>query len=487
MLASIRKIFQSDTFIPTSAVFPSIDNLQLARELRLEEQGQKRGAANQPPADAKVLDPVEIEAISAIEERRRKGLENFEQNRSVYAARLTRTAGIAQEIKTSAGRARNDFGTATQKWRNSIVSARERLNETYSYRKTFREQHGLVRPAKQFNGWANVVLLAAILIVVEAGMNSYLFAKGNEFGLLGGGIAALLFSLVNVTACLMLGYFAHNSNHRNPGWKLFGIFLILFWIVFAATINLGIAHFRDGLEAGVAWTEAASGAIRKLLNSPLDLGTIESWLLMAIGLIISVVSFLKGWFTDDPYPEYGALERSLEDARLEYEGRLQDALAELQQVRDQAIEEFTETNELVKEAVSEAIDALYGHTTLSQHLGTFLDQCDLAAAQLLAIYRDANWSARTEPAPQTFNEGHTFRTFVPAPVQEGLKDTAQAEAMKVDQIITEETQRLFDLFDEARREFMDLDIAQSGSGRPAPGAEQPVLRAVRSERLAAER
>ena len=26
MLAKIRKIFQSDTFIPTSAVFPSIDN-----------------------------------------------------------------------------------------------------------------------------------------------------------------------------------------------------------------------------------------------------------------------------------------------------------------------------------------------------------------------------------------------------------------------------------------------------------------------------
>lgn len=487
MLASIRKIFRTDAFIPTSAVFPSINSRQLAGDLRLEEQGKTRGAGNQPPAETTAFDSVEIEAIAAIEELRRKGLESYEEHRKAYAARLTSTAGVAQEISTAAGRARNEFGTAAQRWRNSIVSARERLSETYEHRRTFREKHRLTRPAKQFGGWTNVILLALILIVGEAGMNSYLFSKGNEFGLLGGGIAALLFSLVNVAASVLLGYFAHNANHRNLFWKLLGIGCIVIWIAFALIINLAIAHFRDALEAGATWTSAAEGAVDALFVAPSDLSTIESWLLMAIGILISVLSFSKGWFTDDPYPEYGSIDRAMEDARAEYDGRVQEALDELQGIRDTAIGEFTETNELVKEAVREAVDALYGHTNLSQHLGAFLDQCDLSAAQLLAIYRDANRQARIEPAPRTFNERHSFRSFEPAPIDAGLKESAQTEATKIDRIITEETKRLFELFDEARREFTDLDHAQANGARIHALSENSVLRAVRSERIAGER
>lgn len=488
MLANIRKIFRSDNFVPTSSVFPGIDTRQIARDLRLEERGRKRGVENQPPASSVTLDSVETEAVSAIEELRRKGLENYEQNRAVYATRLSQTAGIAQEISTAAGKARNDFGIATQRWRNTIVSARERLSETYRHRTDFRQKNRLDRPAKEFGGWGNVVLMAVMLIVVEAGMNSYLFSKGNEFGLLGGGIAAFLFSLVNVAASISLGHFARYANHRNLFWKLVGIVCILFWIAFALAINLAIAHFRDALEIGATWATAASTAVDALRADPLDLGTIESWLLMAIGFLISALSYGKGWYADDPYPEYGAIDRSMVRAREEYFGWIQDAFEELDDIRDKAIDDLRQTNELVKDAVGEAVDALYGHTTLSQHMGAFLDQCDLAAAQLLAIYRDANRTARTEPAPGTFDGKHVFRDFVPAPVDESLKESAQVEATKIDRIITEETQRLFDLFDEARREFADVDHAQATGGRPLPAAGEPtVLRAVPTERIAGER
>ncbi len=55
------------------------------------------------------------------------------------------------------------------------------------------------------------------------------------------------------------------------------------------------------------WREAAEAAIRSsFLSSPLALDSIESWLLAAIGLLISVLAMMKGWHADDPYPVTGA-------------------------------------------------------------------------------------------------------------------------------------------------------------------------------------
>jgi len=80
------------------------------------------------------------------------------------------------------------------------------------------------------------------------------------------------------------------------------LIFILAWSVFAVIINLGVAHFRDGLESGTPWRAAAEAAVPSLLENPFHLASIESWLLVGIGLLISTLAFRKGWHTDDPYP-----------------------------------------------------------------------------------------------------------------------------------------------------------------------------------------
>ena len=467
MLDRLKSVFRSDDFIPASAVFPSIDSDKISRELKLEEQGKDRGKQNQPPADGKDFDHIETGIIERIEELRRRGLENFEANRRVYNERLARAGYATKEVDIAAGTAKGDFGKLVQGWQSGMEDARDRLNGTYHWRKRFREINVLERPAKEFEGWIKVFTLAIILIAVEAVINAYLFSQGNEFGLLGGWLAAVIVSVVNVGCSAMLGYMARYINRRNLILKLGGLIFILAWSVFAIIINLGVAHFRDGLESGTPWRAAAEAAVPALLENPFHLASIESWLLVGIGLLISTLAFRKGWHTDDPYPGYGRIERALKKARGNYVAELSLALDDLSTHRDEAIAALQDANEQVRQGIGEAIDTLFGQSTLSAHLRSFLDQCDVKTAHLLAVYRDANRAARTEPAPKSFEKPYKFVVFKPMAVETSRRENAETEAANVAATVQSAISDIFEQFENARKAFDVTRIVQADSGDTA--------------------
>lgn len=467
MLSRLKSIFRSDAFVPSMSVFPSIDTKTISSSLKLEEQGAVRGRQNQPPTEATGFDHIETAVIEKIEELRRKGLENYENNRRVYNERLARAGQASKEVDIAAGAARNDFGALVQVWRSRIVAVRERLNESYNWRNRYRQIHRLERPAHEFSGWANVIALALILIVLEAGMNSYLFSKGNEFGLLGGLLVAVIVSLVNVAGSILLGYLARYMRHRNPLLKLCGLAALVIWLGFATALNLAVAHFRDGLESGLEWAAAAQQAVPALLAQPLALGSIESWLLVALGALISTIAFRKGWHTDDPYPGYGPVERSLEQARLRYEEELHNALDELQKRRDDAIDELQDANEQVRDGITEAVDSLFGQSSLGAHLRSFLEQCDLKTAYLLAVYRDANLAQRTTPAPISFSTGYTFPPFEPEAIDATRRQLAEAEAERVKATVETAISEIFEQFENARQVFNVTDDVELDGPKPA--------------------
>jgi hypothetical protein len=468
MIDRLKSIFRSDDFIPSSAIFPTIDSDKISRELKLEEQGRARGLQNQPAPDAKELDHIETSIIERIEELRRKGMENYEANRRVYNERLTRAGQASKEVDIAAGSARNDFGALVQTWQSRIEGARERLNETFAWRSKYRARHQLDRPAKEFEGWTKVLSVAVILIVVEASINSYLFSAGNEFGLLGGLIAAALVSAINVGGSMFLGYMARYLHRRSWLLKLGGLAAVLVWMAFAFATNLAVGHFRDGLEANLAWRIAAEAAVPNFLAAPLHLASIESYLLAGIGLLISVLSFRKGWHSDDAYPGYGRVERDLQRARGNYEHDLDDALEDLKARRDQAIEELQDASDQVRSGISEAVDALFGQSALGSHMKAFLEQCDVKAAHLLAVYRDANHSARKEAAPKSFDKAYKFAPFKSEAIEMSRKASAESEAARVTETVDGAIKEIFEQFEIARKTF-DITRAVQQDGVPPAG------------------
>jgi hypothetical protein len=148
-------------------------------------------------------------------------------------------------------------------------------------------------------------------------------------------------------------------------------------------------------------------------------------------------------------------------ARDRYVTELDLALDDLAKTRDGAIADLQDANEQVRQGIGEAIDTLFGQSILGAHLQTFLDQCDVKVAHLLAVYRDANRANRTTPAPKSFDRPFKFPPFKLQPIETARRESAEVEAAKVTATVEAAVRDIFTQFDEARKAFDVARIVQA--------------------------
>ena len=140
-------------------------------------------------------------------------------------------------------------------------------------------------PKKQNFAWHWGIIL--FLFAVEVILNSRFFAETSEYGLLGGTMAAIAVSVVNIGIPILAGYFTHKlyfSKSAIP--KVSGLFLVVVLVVFVAVFNFLVAEYRDQLLISVG----------KLPSAPP-----EYLALLAIGSTIAVISFWKMFSFMDPF------------------------------------------------------------------------------------------------------------------------------------------------------------------------------------------
>ncbi len=411
MIDRLRDLLRSDDFIPTSSIFPDIDTGKLERDLRPKEKAAARGKADLPPTGQIGLDGVEMDIVSRIEDARRRGLENFEHNRSVYSRRLRSAHTARSEIDTIAGTARGDFANEVKSYRSGMARVEEDVRKWNEALRRFRERHGLERPAYDRPGLIKTCVIVLAFLIVETLLNGVLFAGKNELGFVGGGFIAFLISIVNVGFSGLSGVFARYAQYRRVMGRLVGCCVILIWIGGSLVLNLAVAHFRDAVQTLDSWSAATYASVETLLATPFELASMESWLLMAWGLLISVITFLKFLLSGETYPGYAQISERRLRAVEGFEQILSEALESLQDRRDEAIDSLKEANDLVRERIGDAIDALYGRRMMHSHLQAFLDQCDMKATTLLKHYRDENRAARSTEPPAHFDEDYRFPPF----------------------------------------------------------------------------
>jgi hypothetical protein len=393
-MQGLRDIFRSDAFVPTTAVFPAIDTAQLASELRLESEGKTRGAMSQPRSEEGGFDVIEQRILERVGDLRRKGIDNYAVNRQAYDKRLTRAGEARKEAEFVAGTAKSDFLAAVKVWKARMATPRTRVTEAYQGLHAYRRRHHLERPAHEPQSMLKWAAIALVLVVVESVLNAGLFAEASALGLVGGVLTALLISVINVACGSLAAYFGRNVNHVNWFRKLLGLGAVLAGIACAGAFNLAVAHFRDAVETLEDWDEAARAAWQSLLSTPLALDSVMSALLIVLGLLITLLAALKTYHSMDPYPGYAKEEASVRRSRAVYADTLTQAIAQLDESRDEAINTLKDVNQQMRIGITEAVDALYGQTSLKSELDRFLEHCDEKANLLLETYRDANRRAR---------------------------------------------------------------------------------------------
>jgi hypothetical protein len=383
-----------------------IDTDEIARRLNIEAEAAARGAREQPSSDFQSLDAVEQKIIQTVESEWTYHGSDLINNLRAYSSRL-----IAVSVQTELVRLDLLAQNTLAKLREAHHRAEAELGplrEMYiSYRDEladFRLKNKLARaPRNPAKRWTTFGLLI-FLIGIEAGLNGFFFAKGSDFGLLGGVGTAIGISFVNVLFAFAIGLFPIRwLNHRNFVVKLLGAVVVLMGIAAIVALHGFAAHYRDA-TATVGEDSAFETALRTLKLSPFVLADLNSFYLFGMGLLWAFFAIWKGATFDDPYPRYGAHYRRAAAAREAYSDEHAYLFEDLEKIKEDTVAQLEDGISKIPRFPQEASLIRAQRDAHLQEFRSYESAVETAINQLLALYRDANRSQRKlSPAPKHFD------------------------------------------------------------------------------------
>jgi len=433
-----------------------MDSATLVKYLRDSLDIEKRAGADAlngvPAADAAMLCAAENDIVSRVRDEGKRQLDEFErkieefgkQREDIAQARRRMQeeldAALAQESRATPGR----------------EQALKELEQAQAHLNMFMKENRIHRKARLPDNRFLLFSMIVAIAVVEGIINSFFFSAASDFGLLGGFFQAFFVSGVNIGFAFIGGFFAlRQLVHVDPFRKLAGLIGLAFSSAMVLAINLMAAQYRGLLEKGV--DRPGDVVMERLLELDFSgaLNSINSVLLVLIGLLCAVFAMWKGFRADDPYPGYGDMQRDVDAAQ----DRLLDIEEESEDIREDLREEQIdriggirsrlEDMRLELRRISDSAASL--KRSADEFSGERLSE---VAQQLLTHYRDENSRIRASAAPAYF-------TTYPKP-EEFAGATGAARAREC-------SERL----DEARAAIERLETSVGELQRAAESAASP--------------
>lgn len=377
----------------------------LDKKLGLRKRARDDAARNLPRHDAEDLSDAEkavIEAVAGerarVDQARNDAKADAERRLRALAPAPQDFAGPALDarlaLRQASGRLAHDWGEAAA----HVAQAREELD-------AFKRVHGLRRAAV----YPRSTLLQSGLLfcaaVFEALFSAALFAEDDERGLLGGAITAIGLSGANVTLGFLAGFLGlRYLQHHQIHMKAMGAVAFAFVGALALMLNLFAADWRDQLAA-LSGRQLDMGSDAGFhIWSLLQLDSPQAIILLMLGAGVWVFAALKGYSGfDDPYPDFGKMDRAAKAASEALSDFRADARLALEapiNVAKEALAARVEKMRAEFQAMSKAFDAA---ALKMEALDASARALDDAAASAVHLYRQENTAARTSPAPAYFS------------------------------------------------------------------------------------
>ncbi len=377
----------------------------LDKKLGIRKRAREDAARNLPRHDADDLSDAEKAVIGAVAAERARVDQSRTDAKADAERRLRALAPSPQDFTGPALDARLAMRQTSGRLAHDWSEASARATEARQELDAFKRRHELRRAAL----YPKSTLLQSGLLfcaaVFEALFSAALFAEDDARGLLGGAITAIGLSGANVTLGFLAGFLGlRYLQHRQVPMKLLGALAFGFVGLLALMLNLFAADWRDQLAALSGRTVDMGSDASFHLWSLLALDSPQAIILLMLGAGVWVFSALKGFSGfDDPYPDFGKMDRAAQaasealsdfraDARLELEAPINVAKAALSARTEKMRAEFA--------AMSKAYDAA---ALKKEALDAKARALDEAAASAVHLYRQENAAARSSPAPAYFN------------------------------------------------------------------------------------
>ncbi|KQV83535.1 hypothetical protein [Rhizobium sp. Root1220] len=329
----------SHDFRITTDPFPPFDADKLAKSMEIERKAGENGKANVPAPAALDFDDVERAIIDRVESQRGDSFQILEDQLHTYATRLRNLDfdGHFGQIEMTNHSSVEDFQADVAVGRDELFMRRKDLRATDEELEDFRKRNRLEKRVARVKGKLETtlkVLFIVFLLLLETAVNGVYLAKGNDSGLVGGIGYAFGFAFINVVGTFLLALFGiRQLNRRSVVLKFIGLLSLIFWIALAIALNLAMAHYRE--ISATAVDNIGALVRQRVVNDPLGLSDIDSFVLFAGGFLFSVAALLDGLFMTDPYPGYAGTYSRYFSARIEYADEKDHRIERLKEIRDE--------------------------------------------------------------------------------------------------------------------------------------------------------
>jgi len=323
--------------------------------------------------------------------------------------------------------------------------------------KEFKAHNQLTRDASYPDSllWYYFILLA--LIGVESIINGTLFQSGSTAGYLGGVSIAVLISGVNVVHGYLIGaYWGKQAFSIHQPLKAIGYLGFASWAFLTGIFNLVVGHVRALYETGV-YDNAFTLGVEAFVAGPFSLVDFNSWMLVFIGVLFSIIALFDGLNVDDKYPGYGSITRKLREA----EQVLMDELDQLKAEANSLYDYYRGGgDERVLSLNSDAISLRENHDFIKERVrNEYPKYCSYYSdmfARLIASYREHNLEAREDEGPEYFQKIPEFPYNIDSREQQLkiLSDKIDEIASQANDVTTKWSQER-QILDEVKTEFTD--------------------------------
>ena len=411
LFSSVRNVFSTPNSAPHN-YRPSITEFQeqdidaLSRALKLEERGKSRGENEEPPLGSEAYDHIENEIIEKIESDKSRDAQAYADQMEVYAERLASLnfAGRISDLDLSIEASISSFKRLIKDGLDHLHALRRDLVENESSLRRFRERERREDPAVLRNQWTHAIqiMLIAVFGFIESISNAIFLAKGNEQGVLGAYTIAIGISFLNLGTSILFARFSTNLIHMNIFRKFIGLISLILFFIFSFGLNLSVAHFRDAtdqlLEGGGLY------AIQAMQENPFGLKDFSSWLLMGIGFLFAIFTFIDVFFFEDPYPRYSYVTKTARKSSENYAYASAQLTHRIGEYQVEAFEDLRATKDDLSSWRHHLGVILDHRARWIEAFQSQLDHLNRAGNSLLSIYREANKTARKGKPPARFKE-----------------------------------------------------------------------------------
>lgn len=369
----------------------------LKAELDIEHQARRLGEVGLPKPTDSVLSGPENSIVQRLEGERRDYL-NWATLRlknihtRMHGCDITKTVNraleAAHEFERTANSRLGDYQVEVARLKTAALEREEAL-------RLFRLDNDLNAAAKVVSAWrhAALIFLTLLIVFIEGALNANFFARSLDGGLIQGFGYAFGLALMNVSAALAIGHFGlTQKNHVKPLRRLIGYLSLPVALALMTLMGLVIAHFRDSLAQGLDSSAIDPGALalHTLVNSPLVLSDIYSWLLFAFSLFFGLISFAEGYYWLDRYPGYSRVQQAADKAVDEYEECLGEVRETLEELKNEHLTALENNLDQARASVLGYKEQIQEKRSTRLRLQQALHKAENMLDALIAIFRTDN-------------------------------------------------------------------------------------------------